>query len=115
MMKQLRHISVIAIALLASAAMAMPASAKPAKGKSKTERFVPPMSQTFIPAERNQLPKWAQQRISYSQAKSIALRRYPGAKYIDTRLNGNTYTVKLLLKNNRMVNVKIDAVTGRVR
>ena len=76
---------------------------------------MPVISQSILPGERNRLPQWAQQRISYSQAKSIALSQYPGAKYIDTRLNGNTYTVKLVLKNKQMVNVKIDAVTGRIR
>jgi len=43
------------------------------------------------------------------------LSRYPGAQYIDTRLNGDTYTVILVLPNTKKVKVKIDAVTGRIR
>ncbi len=103
--------------------MAVPAAAKPphAKGKAKghfksspaySQSYTP---QSYMPAERQAVPQWAQQRISYRQAKSIALGRYPGAQYIDTYLNGNTYTVILLLPNTKKVKVKIDATSGRIR
>jgi len=117
MRKYFRHISVFALGIIASLALAMPASAKPphAKGKNKGSFFEAPISQSYTPEERRQRPQWAQQRISYSQAKSIALSRYPGAQYIDTRLNGDTYTVILVLPNTKKVKVKIDAVTGRIR
>ncbi len=104
--------------------MAMPAAAKPphAKGKAKGHDKAPlsysqpyQLPQSYMPEERQSLPQWAQQQISYRQAKSIALSRYPGAQYIDTYLNGNTYTVILLLPNTKKVKVKIDATSGRIR
>jgi len=98
--------------------MAAPAAAKPphAKGKAKGHYVAPPaFSQSYMPQERRAVPQWAQQQISYRQAKSIALSRYPGAQYIDTYLNGNTFTVILVLPNTKKIKVKIDATSGRIR
>ncbi len=120
-MKKLRHIIVPAIAILASAAMTVPAAAKPAhaKGKGKPHKVEQPVSPmfapSFLPQERTQLPKWADQRISYSKAKSIARSRYPGAEVVDIKLNGETYRVRMVLQNGRIVDVLIDAASGRIR
>jgi len=98
--------------------MAVPAAAKPPQGKGKAKRHFdlpPAFTQSYMPEERRAVPQWAQQRISYRQAKSIAMSKYPGAQYIDTYLNGNTYTVILLLPNTKKVKVKIDATSGRIR
>ena len=117
MRKNRRNITTIALAALLSLTVALPAAAKPphAKGKAKGHFTAPALTQSYMPEERRQLPQWAQQRISYSQAKSIAMQRYPGAQYIDTYLNGNTYTVILVLPNTKKIKVKIDAVSGRIR
>ena len=51
----------------------------------------------------------SQRRISASQAKSIALRRHPGAQFINISLRGNTYRVRLKLNNGRIIDVSVDA------
>ncbi len=113
-MKQiLRHIPVIATLIAASIVTATPAAAKP-KGKKVDDFFRSSMSQSFRPSDRA-APQWAQQRISYSKAKSIARSRYPGAEVVDISLNGNTYRVRLVLQNRRIVDVLIDAQSGRIR
>ncbi len=57
--------------------------------------------------------QYAQQRaarsMSASQAKSIAMRRYPGARFINVQLRGNRYIVRLQLKNGKIVDVSVDA------
>ncbi|NNE56723.1 MAG: PepSY domain-containing protein [Hellea sp.] len=121
MMKKIRHISLLAAASLMALGSATNAFAKPPahdKDRKKVGDFTissPLFAPNYVPAERNTLPQWAQQRISFSQAKSAALAKYPGAKYIDMYLDGNVYRVKLLLKNNKIKEVKVDAITGRVR
>jgi len=117
MKKYFRHISVLALTAAMSVAAAAPASAKPPHAKNKSQKHfeMPAFSQSYVPEERRTMPRWAEQKISYSQAKSIAMSRYPGAQYIDTYLNGNTYTVILVLPNTKRVKVRIDAVSGRIR
>jgi len=63
----------------------------------------------------NALPQWAQRRISASEAKSIALRRAGGGEVVDISRNGNTYRVRVIRKDGRVVDVLIDANTGRVK
>ena len=60
-------------------------------------------------------PRRAQTRISYAQAKSAAMQHYPGSVYLGMQLNGNTYVVRLQISQGRIVDVRVDAVTGRVR
>lgn len=117
MKKVTKHISALMLSTLISASFALSAAAKPphAKGKGKGLVNAPAFTQNYLPEERRQLPQWAEQRISYSQAKSIAMSRYPGAQYLDAYLNGNTYTVILRLPDTKKIKVKIDAVTGRIR
>ncbi len=124
MRKNRRHITSVALTALLSLTVALPAAAKPphANGKAKGHQYsvpafknLPALPGNYLPEERRSLPQWAQQQISFSEAKSIAMRRYPGAQYIDTHLNGNTYTVILLLPNTKKIKVKIDAVSGRIR
>lgn len=53
-------------------------------------------------------------KISGRQAKSIALKRYPGAEYLDTKLvGGHTYHIKVVFRGQR-IEVRVDANTGRV-
>lgn len=115
-MKKTRHISWIAGAALAVILTATSAHADPAK-KRKKDPFgaFSGMSQSYMPEERQSLPQWAQRKISASEAKSIALRRVPGAEVVDIDLKGNTYRVRLIRRDGRVVDVFIDAATGRVR
>ena len=88
----------------------MPASAKP--GKWNESSFTAPSS--FAPTV-NDVPRWAQRKISASEAKSIAKRRAGGGEVVDISRNGNTYRVRVIRKDGRVVDVLIDATTGRVR
>lgn len=60
-------------------------------------------------------PRRTQSRISYAQAKSAAMRRHPGAVYLGMQLHGNTYVVRLQLSQGRIIDVRVDAITGRVQ
>jgi len=58
----------------------------------------------------------SERRISASQAKSAAMSRYRGARFINVQLvGGDTYRVRLQQKNGRIVDVYVDARTGRVK
>lgn len=63
--------------------------------------------------------RYAQQkterRISASRAKSIALRHVRGASFINIRPMGDTYRVRVQQKNGRIIDVYVDARTGRVK
>ena len=59
--------------------------------------------------------KVAQKRISASQAKSIARQKIRDAQVIDVVLNGNVYKVRMQKKNGHVVDIDVDATTGRVR
>lgn len=110
MMTKRRYIALAAAALLMAGASAMPASAKP--GKWKKNPYSAPSS--FAPTV-NDMPRWAQRKISASEAKSIAKRRAGGGEVVDISRNGNTYRVRVIRKDGRVVDVLIDATTGRVK
>jgi len=63
--------------------------------------------------------KFAQRKgdrqISASQAKSAAQRSRPGSKFVNIQMSGNAYRVRLQEKNGRIVDVYVDARTGRVK
>jgi len=109
-MTKRRYIALAAAALLVAGATAMPASAKPAKWKETP--FSAPAN--FAPTV-NDMPRWAQRKISASEAKSIARRRAGGGEVVDISRNGNIYRVRVIRKDGRVVDVLIDATTGRVR
>lgn len=51
-----------------------------------------------------------------ARAKSIARNHVRGAKdVLDVTLMGNVYVVRVEKQGGRIVDVKVDAVTGRVR
>ncbi|MEP3891187.1 MAG: PepSY domain-containing protein [Hellea sp.] len=116
MMTTRRHIVLGLTALLLAGATAMPAHAKPVKSKKNPyaaqSHFAP--QSNFGPAV-NDVPRWAQRKISASEAKSIAKRRAGGGEVVDISRNGNIYRVRVIRKDGRVVDVLIDATTGRVR
>jgi len=57
----------------------------------------------------------AQKKISASKAKKIARGRVKGGEVVDISLKGSTYKVRVIAKNGNVVDVLIDANTGRVR
>jgi uncharacterized membrane protein YkoI len=99
--------------LLTGVLSAETASADPYKRHARMNQQVP-ASQTYVPRYRAQNQQWAQRRISAAQAKSIALRRYPGATYVDMIPKGNVYRVVLLLRNGKRKVVIVNAITGFV-
>ena len=105
-----RYIALGFAAMLLAGTSAMPAQAKPSNW-AKTPYSAP---SSFAPASNN-LPQWAQRSISASEAKSIALRRTGGGQVVDIKRKGNTYSVRVIRKDGRVVDVLIDATTGRVR
>lgn len=115
-----RHIVLGLTALLLAGATAMPAHAKPVKSKKNPyaaqSHFAPHSAfrANFGPAV-NDVPRWAQRKISASEAKSIAKRRAGGGEVVDISRNGNVYRVRVIRKDGRVVDVLIDATTGRVR
>jgi len=88
-------------ALLMSAGSAMAAPVLPHNSveKSESPRYV----------------QFAQKKISASQAKSIARSRVPGGEVVDISLRNNTYRVRVIARDGRVVDIYVDASTGRVK
>jgi len=57
----------------------------------------------------------AQRSISPAEAKSIARSRVKGGEVVDISRRGDTYRVRVIAKNGKVVDVYIDANTGRVK
>ena len=57
----------------------------------------------------------AQRSISPAEAKTIARRHVPGGEVVDIKRRGDTYSVRVIKKSGKVVDVLIDANTGRVR
>lgn len=55
----------------------------------------------------------AENKITPAEAKAIARRHVAGAKFNDISRKGNVYRVRLL-KDGRVIDVLVDATTGRV-
>ncbi len=100
-----RSIFITAAALFLSAGTAMAAVPLPTQMMDKS-----PAS-----ASSTSYLQYAQNRISASRAKSIALSRVRGGEYVDLRLVGNTYIVRVRAPGGRIVDIRIDAATGRVK
>ena len=114
-MKNRRHIALGLTAFLLVGAAAMPASAKPAAWKHSSQNFKAERVETRFAPSPQTLPRWAQRKISASEAKSIARKRAGGGEVVDISRNGNTYRVRVIRKDGRVVDVFIDATTGRVK
>lgn len=99
-----RTILMAATALFLSAGTAMAAPQFPSQ---TADRPSTAQSPSYV--------QFAQNRISASKAKSIALGRVRGGEYVDLRLEGNTYIVRVRAPGGRIVDIRIDAATGRVK
>lgn len=106
-----RHI--IGLLALAGTVIAVPAYAAPhQKGPHAMQVRSAPQAQAVTRGMG--YVRYAQKAISASQAKSIAAKRVPGAKFVDISRAGARYRVRMLRKDGRVVDVLIDAATGRV-
>jgi len=97
---------------LAFSAMCAPAAF--AEINISNEAALPELSQPIVePVSHLTAQFYAQNMISASRAKAIARSRVPGSKYVDMSRNGNVYRVRVK-KDGRIIDVLIDATTGRV-
>jgi len=58
---------------------------------------------------------YAQRQISAREARAIALARVPGGEVVDIRRTADTYRVRIIARDGRVVDIVVDANTGRVR
>ena len=65
--------------------------------------------------QNNQVVHQAQRSISPAEAKSIARKRVPGGQVVDISRRGDTYRVRVIAKSGKVVDVLIDANSGRVK
>lgn len=56
-----------------------------------------------------------QRSITPAEAKSIARKAVPGGQVVDIKRRGSTYSVRVIKKSGKVVDVLIDANTGRVK
>jgi len=61
------------------------------------------------------LAKVSQKSISPAEAKKIARRQVPNGEVVDIKRRGDTYSVRVIRKSGKVVDVLIDANTGRVK
>jgi len=124
MMKRIRHIAfgfvVVALTLLIGALPASTAAASPAKNATEFGNILQnqPSWQAQRPNTVQSLyaQNQSQRKVSASRAKSAAMSRHRGARFINVQLvNQSTYRVRLQQKNGRIVDVYVDAYTGRVK
>jgi len=59
--------------------------------------------------------KEAQRSITPAEAKSIVQEKYPEGEVVDIKRRGDTYIVRVIKKSGKVVDVLIDANTGRVK
>ncbi len=114
MMKRIRNMF-LACGVVAMGLPAVPAMASETPVKAGNFAYAVGADFNVTAQKRNfsNFSQYAQQQsrpsVSPSQAKSIALRRNPGARFIDVQLRGNQYRVRLQLKNGRIKDVYVDA------
>ncbi len=56
-----------------------------------------------------------QRQISPQEAVVIARRRVPGGEVVDIRRTAGAYRVRIIARDGRVVDIVVDATTGRVR
>lgn len=59
--------------------------------------------------------RYVQRQISPREARAIALSRVPGGEVVDIRKSGDTYRVRIIARDGRVVDIIVDANTGRIR
>ncbi len=97
--------AVISVAVLAAA----PAQAAQAQSPIELGQW-----RGNAPMAQMQFQHYVQRSISASEAKSIAARAVRGAKFVDISRSRGRYRVRMIRKDGRVVDVLIDAATGRV-
>lgn len=97
--------SIFISAVLLAALMSAPASA-----------MVPQWGQPSPSAQpSDQSWQIVQRQISPREAKAIALARVPGGEVVDIRRTTDAYRVRIIARDGRVVDIVVDATTGRIR
>ena len=112
-----RHIILAISAIAAASLSAAPAMAKghSGYGHSVQKRAVAAQSFKARAPYTSSYTRLAQNSISAAKAKSIARAQVKGGEVVDVSRQGATYRVRVIAKNGRVVDVLVDANTGRVK
>ena len=98
------RLTVISAALLAILLSAPASAAIPQWGQ-----------QGSISQATNPSTQLVQREISAREAKAIALGRVPGGEVVDIRRTADAYRVRIIARDGRVVDIVVDAATGRIR
>ena len=101
MTRALFIILLVAVSLLGSSAVA----AMPANG----------LLERATPSVKTHDFRYVQRQISPQEARAIALSRVPGGEVVDIRKTGDVYRVRIIARDGRVIDIVVDANTGRVR
>lgn len=97
--------SILISAVLLAALMSAPAFAATPQG-GQTEARSQSSAQSW---------QLVQRQISAREAKVIALARVPGGEVVDIRKTSDAYRVRIIARDGRVVDIVVDAATGRIR
>lgn len=115
MITKRRHIFAALGTVLLLGATTMPAVAKPGKWKVHPNQNRAYNVQQTYTVLTNAYPLFAQNSISPAQAKAIARKHVKGGEAVDVTRKGETYRVRVIVKGGKVVDVFIDAKSGRVK
>ena len=108
-MKNLALISAMILSLVAvTPAMALPTVVNERPMAVVQLDHVPPPRPSVRYAQSNR-------QISAAEAKRIALSRVRGGEVVDIRRTADAYRVRVIARDGRVVDIVVDARTGRVR
>lgn len=71
--------------------------------------------QASVSQAADQSTRLVQREISAREAKAIALARVPGGEVVDIRRTADAYRVRIIARDGRVVDIVVDAATGRIR
>jgi len=93
----------------------MTAQAEIAHPSAMTLNSVTEKAQLISTSQDEAVELLVQNMISASEAKSIAQRKVRNGEVVDISRNGGVYRVRMIRKDGRVIDVFIDAKTGRVQ
>jgi len=77
---------------------------------------IPPTAHVeAAPVASTPFEQLVQREISAREAKAIALGRVPGGEVVDIRRTSDAYRVRIIARDGRVIDIIVDAATGRIR
>lgn len=117
-----RHIFTSLLVAVLSVGTAVPSFAKPPQKAQSSAQHKAQKPHKFnvriaprIQERSSNIVLNVQNSVSPAEAKSIARSRVKGGQVVDISRRGDTYRVRVIAKNGKVVDVYIDANTGRVK